>query len=52
MILNQLRIDAEIIAINWSNVVDQHYPSSLRCQTAIDTPSLPDNYITGNFIAT
>jgi len=50
VILNQLRIDAEIVAINWSKIVDNRYPASLRSQAQLDTPVLPSEYIQGDSV--
>lgn len=50
VILNQLRIEAEIVAIDWSNIIDTRYPANLR--TSIqrsETPLLPEEYIKGRY---
>lgn len=48
MILNQLRIEAEIVAIDWSNIIDSRYPPELRANYLhMDTPMLPDEYVKG-----
>ena len=48
VILNQLRIEAEIVAIDWSNIIDSRYPPELRANYLhMDTPMLPDEYVKG-----
>ena len=49
-ILDKLRINAQIIPICWVKVVDAHYPVEMRAQSLVDTPMLPEEYISGQLL--